>query len=155
MEADGQMSAKRHISIIETNQQFGAGRVEPEKEKNPKQESEDLLEQSHENESHQVEPEKEKNPEPETAEQQDGVIRKGEKTISFRNRPFKISFEPENKKTYPKLESITSLKLEEKLKNIQIEIYNFTLYIKLDLKNMMLTGKRIPKKHIFTVPIGE
>merc|ERR1711954_521083 len=34
MEADGQMSAKMPKSIIETNQQFGAGRVEPEKEKN-------------------------------------------------------------------------------------------------------------------------
>merc|ERR1711954_586061 len=41
MEADGQMSAKRHRSMIETNQQFGAGRVEPEKEKNPQPEIED------------------------------------------------------------------------------------------------------------------
>ena len=31
-ESDGQKSAKRHKSMIETNQQFGAGRVEPEKE---------------------------------------------------------------------------------------------------------------------------
>jgi len=35
MEADGQMSAKMPKTMIETNQQFGAGRVEPEKEKNP------------------------------------------------------------------------------------------------------------------------
>ena len=35
MEADGEMCSKRHKSMIETNQQFGAGRVEPEKEKNP------------------------------------------------------------------------------------------------------------------------
>ena len=34
-ESDGQMSVKRHESVIETNQQFDAGRVEPEKEKNP------------------------------------------------------------------------------------------------------------------------
>ena len=34
-ESDGQMFAKKHKSVIETNQQFGAGRVEPEKEKNP------------------------------------------------------------------------------------------------------------------------
>merc|ERR1712081_49361 len=33
MEADGQMSAKMSKTMIETNQQFGAGRVEPEKEK--------------------------------------------------------------------------------------------------------------------------
>ena len=36
-ESDGQMSSKRHKSVIETNPQFGAGRVEPEKEKNPQQ----------------------------------------------------------------------------------------------------------------------
>ena len=41
MEADGEMSAKMGKSIIETNQQFGAGRVEPEKEKNPQQENVD------------------------------------------------------------------------------------------------------------------
>merc|ERR1711954_277036 len=35
MEADGQMSAKMHKSMIETNEEYGAGRVEPEKEKNP------------------------------------------------------------------------------------------------------------------------
>merc|ERR1712081_41934 len=62
IEADGQMSAKMHKSMIETNQQFGAGRVEPEKEKNPPQENEDLLVQNQEKDSHQVEPEKEKNP---------------------------------------------------------------------------------------------
>ena len=62
MEADGQMSAKMAKSINETNQQFGAGRVEPEKEKNPPQENEDLLVQNQEKDSHQVEPEKEKNP---------------------------------------------------------------------------------------------
>ena len=39
MEADGQMSSKRHKSMIETNQHFGAGRVEPEKEKNLQQEN--------------------------------------------------------------------------------------------------------------------
>ena len=39
MEADGEMPSKRHKSMIETNQQFGAGRVEPEKEKNPQQEN--------------------------------------------------------------------------------------------------------------------
>merc|ERR1711954_58762 len=62
MEADGQMSAEMPNSIIETNQQFGAGRVEPEKEKNPPQENEGLLVQNQEKDSHQVEPEKEKNP---------------------------------------------------------------------------------------------
>ena len=41
IEADGQMSAKMAKSINETNQQFGAGRVEPEKEKNPQQENVD------------------------------------------------------------------------------------------------------------------
>merc|ERR1712081_2741 len=61
MEADGQMFAKMPKSMIETNQQFGAGRVEPEKEKNPPQENEELYEQRHENDSHQVEHEKEKN----------------------------------------------------------------------------------------------
>ena len=39
MEADGQMSANMPKTMIETNQQFGAGRVEPEKEKNPPQEN--------------------------------------------------------------------------------------------------------------------
>ena len=34
-ESDGQMSAKRHKSVIETYQRFCAGRLEPEKEKNP------------------------------------------------------------------------------------------------------------------------
>merc|ERR1711954_489083 len=38
---DGQMSANMAKSINETNQQFGAGRVEPEKEKNPQQENVD------------------------------------------------------------------------------------------------------------------
>ena len=38
-ENDGQMSAKRNKSVIETNPQFGAGREEPEKEKNPKPEN--------------------------------------------------------------------------------------------------------------------
>ena len=33
MEADGEMPSTRHKSMIETNQKFGAGRVEPEKEK--------------------------------------------------------------------------------------------------------------------------
>ena len=33
-------ASKRHKSMIETNQQFGAGRVEPEKEKNQQQENE-------------------------------------------------------------------------------------------------------------------
>merc|ERR1712081_155560 len=37
MEADGQMSANMPKTMIETNQQYGAGRVEPEKEKNPPQ----------------------------------------------------------------------------------------------------------------------
>merc|ERR1712081_12075 len=62
MEAEGQMSANMSKTMIETNQQFGAGRVEPEKEKNPPQENEDLLVQNQEKDSHQVEPEKEKNP---------------------------------------------------------------------------------------------
>merc|ERR1711954_319519 len=35
MEADGQMSAKMPKTMIETNDEYGAGRVEPEKEKNP------------------------------------------------------------------------------------------------------------------------
>ena len=52
MEADGQMSAKENKSMIETNQQFGAGRVKPEKEKNTRQENEELLQQRHENDSH-------------------------------------------------------------------------------------------------------
>merc|ERR1711954_26586 len=41
MEADGHMSAKMGKSINETNQQFGAGRVDPEKEKSPQQENVD------------------------------------------------------------------------------------------------------------------
>merc|ERR1711954_120485 len=65
MGADGQMSAKMPKTMIETNQQFGAGGVEPEKEKNPPQENGELYEQRHENDSHQVEPEKEKNPQQE------------------------------------------------------------------------------------------
>merc|ERR1711954_566362 len=65
MEADGQTCAKMPKSMIETNQQFGAGRVEPEKEKNTRQENEELYEQRHENDSQQVEHEKEKNPEQE------------------------------------------------------------------------------------------
>ena len=40
MEADVEIPSKRHKSMIETNQQFGAGRVEPEKEKNQQQENE-------------------------------------------------------------------------------------------------------------------
>ena len=70
MEADGQMSAKMPKTIIETNQQFGAGRVEPEKEKNPPQENEDLLVQNQEKDSHQVEPEKEKNPQHENVDEE-------------------------------------------------------------------------------------
>merc|ERR1711954_19690 len=70
MEADGQMSAKMPKTIIETNQQFGAGRVEPEKEKNPPQENEDLLVQTQEKDSHQVEPEKEKNPQHENVSEE-------------------------------------------------------------------------------------
>merc|ERR1711954_10736 len=62
MGADGEMSAKMPKTMIETNQQFGAGRVEPEKEKNPPQENEDLHVQNQKKDSHQVEPEKEKNP---------------------------------------------------------------------------------------------
>merc|ERR1712081_34365 len=54
MEADGQMSAKMPKSMIETNQQFGAGRVEPEKEKNPPQENEGLVVQNHENDGKEV-----------------------------------------------------------------------------------------------------
>ena len=94
--------------------QLGAGRVEPEKEKNPKQENEELLEQSHqhENDSHQVEPEKEKNPQPVAAKQQDGVIRKGEKTISFKNRLFQITYEPKNGKDIFK----TGVKYKPKIK---------------------------------------
>ena len=38
-ESDGQMSSKRHKSVIETNPQFGAGSVEPEEEKNPQPEN--------------------------------------------------------------------------------------------------------------------
>merc|ERR1711954_244770 len=49
MEADGQTSAKMSTTMIETNQQFGAGRVEPEKEKNPPQENDGLLLQNQEN----------------------------------------------------------------------------------------------------------
>ena len=86
--------------MIETNQQFGAGRVEPEKEKNLRQENEELYEQRHENDSHQVEPEKEKNPEPEAAKQQDWVIRNGEKTINLINKLYKIIYEPENNKRH-------------------------------------------------------
>merc|ERR1711954_120831 len=41
MEADRQMSAKMGKSINETNQQFDARRVEPEKEKNPQHENVD------------------------------------------------------------------------------------------------------------------
>ena len=62
---EGQMSAKMSKSMIETNQQFGAGRGEPEKEKNTWRENEELYEQRHENDSHQVEPAKEKNPQQE------------------------------------------------------------------------------------------
>merc|ERR1712081_106575 len=65
MEADGQMSANMSKTMIETYQQFCAGRVEPEKEKNPPQENEGLRLQNHEKDSHQVEPEKEKNPQQE------------------------------------------------------------------------------------------
>merc|ERR1711954_155384 len=57
------MSAKMPKSMIETNEEYGAGRVEPEKEKNPPQENEELYEQNHENDLHQVE--HEKNPEQE------------------------------------------------------------------------------------------
>ena len=35
---DEEMPSKRYKSMIETNERFGAGRVEPEKEKNPQQE---------------------------------------------------------------------------------------------------------------------
>ena len=37
VESDGEMPSKRHKSMIETNEQFGACRVEPEKEKNLQQ----------------------------------------------------------------------------------------------------------------------
>ena len=78
MKADGQMSAKRHKSMIETNQQFGAGRVEPEKEKNPQQE----IRQSHQ---------------PERVNQHEMDIEMGEeKTISFKNRLYTIRYQPEN-----------------------------------------------------------
>ena len=66
-------------------------------EKNPKQENEELLEQSHENDSHQVEPEKEKNPQPETVNQHEIDNEMGEgKTKSFKNRLFTISYQPKN-----------------------------------------------------------
>ena len=47
-ESDGEMSAKRHKSVIETNPQFGAGRVEPEKEKNPQPENGEGVEEDEE-----------------------------------------------------------------------------------------------------------
>merc|ERR1712081_137209 len=64
------MSAKMRKTIIETNQQFGAGGVEPEKEKNPPQQNGELYEQRHENDSHQVEHEKEKNPKQENVSEE-------------------------------------------------------------------------------------
>ena len=89
----------QRVSVITPNPnvaQLGAGRVEPEKEKNPKHENEELLEQSHQHDSHQVEPER--NPQPVAAKQKDEVIRKGEKKISFKNRLFQITYEPKNGK---------------------------------------------------------
>ena len=78
MEADGQMSAKRHKSMIETNQQFGAGRVELEKEKNPQQEI---------RQSYQLERVNQHKMNNEMGE---------EKTISFKNRLYTIRYQPEN-----------------------------------------------------------
>ena len=49
-ESDGKISSKRHKSVIETNDQFGVGRVEPEEEKNPQPEMEDDLEEDENNE---------------------------------------------------------------------------------------------------------
>ena len=40
VESDGEMPSKRYESMIETKKQCGAGRVEPEKEKNPQPEIE-------------------------------------------------------------------------------------------------------------------
>merc|ERR1711954_91920 len=79
------MSAKMPKSIIETNQQFGAGRVEPEKEKNPPQENEGLLVQNQEKDSHQVEPEKEKNP----PQENEGLIVQNQEKDSHRVEPEK------------------------------------------------------------------
>ena len=55
--------------------------MEPEKEKNPKQENEELLEQSHqhENDSHEIDDDMGE-----------------EKTISFKNRLFTISYRPKD-----------------------------------------------------------
>ena len=70
--------------MIETNEQFGAGRVDPEKEKNPQPENEELLEPE---QSHQ----------PETVNQHEIDNEMGEgKTISFKKRLFTISYQPKN-----------------------------------------------------------
>ena len=77
----------------ERKPRFGAGRMEPEKEKNPKQENEELLEQSHENDSHQVEPEKEKNL------QQENVDEEVEEYVdksAFNGKLFTRQFKPTN-----------------------------------------------------------
>ena len=64
--------------------QFGAGRVEHEKEKNPQPENEELLEPE---QSHQ----------PETVNQHEMDSEMGqEKTMSFKNILFTIRYQPEN-----------------------------------------------------------
>ena len=73
-----------------------------------------------------------KNPQPVAVKQQDGVIRKGEKTISFKNRLFQITYEPKNGKDILKTGGNTNLKLREKFKNIWIEMYSFSWCIKLN-----------------------
>ena len=99
--SDEQMSAKRHKSMIETNQQFGAGRVEPKKEKNPQQENEEILEQSQENDSHQVEPEKEKNPQQENGGGVDEEVDENNEYVdrsAFNEKLYARQFKPTGKK---------------------------------------------------------
>ena len=84
---ESSIAQKRKTVIVHTSNfaQIGAGRVEPEKEKNPQHENQQL-----QHDSYQVEVENN----PIIDKQQDGVIKKGERLKTFKNKLFQSSFIP-------------------------------------------------------------
>ena len=149
MEADGQMSAKRHNSIIETNQQFGAGRVEPEKEKNPEQENEELLEQSHENDSHQVEPEKEKNPQQENGGGVDEEVEEYVDRSAFNGKLFTRQFKPTNSNDILTTGEKYKPKIREKVQEYINHGIRFYLVYKVELEKYDADWEEDTKKVYF------
>ena len=86
---ESSITQKRKTVIVHTSNfaQIGAGRVEPEKEKNPQHENQQL-----QHDSYQVEVENN----PIIDKQQDGVIKKGERLKTFKNKLFQITYDPHN-----------------------------------------------------------